>query len=186
MNRLAVAAVSASIFALAAACGGPVLTAGVASGSQSNSTVAASSTPAPVVAKPGSAANPLPFGQTYTGESLNAAVSAPAPYVPTPNQFETRPPRCVVVTVTITNTSKTTAVPAMVMNIQATAGGAQSEHVIDSAQNVGGATSDILPGKSLAWKEAFGVPQGPAGQTEFTVQVSSMSGGATVYFTGKV
>jgi hypothetical protein len=185
MTRLAAVAIGVAVLSLVAACGGPTSVSGAAAGSPQNGSIPTVATTT-AAQKPGSAANPLPFGQTYTGESLNASISAPTPYEPTKNQFETRPARCVVVIVTITNMSKTTAVPAMMMNIQANAGGTQAEPVIDSAQNVGGATSDILPGKSLSWREAFGVSVAPVGQTEFMVQVSSMGGGVTVYFAGKV
>jgi hypothetical protein len=145
-------------------------------------------TPAAVTtAQAGSAANPLQFGGQWASKVLAITVTAPEPYTPSPNQFLRRPARCVTITITVTNKSTSQPLNAMAVIVQANAAGAQAESVVDTAANVGSPTSDILPGKSLTWREAFGVPQAAAGTTDFEVQVSSMTDVmGTAYFAGKI
>ena len=147
---------------------------------------AASSTAAPpAAAADGSADHPLPFGKTWApAGKMAVTIGVPAAYTPSAEAFSPdHSPRAVVMDVTITNVPGAPVVPAMAISIQATAGTSQVQQIEDVGNKVGSPTANILPGKSLTWKVAFGLP---AGQVDFTVQVSTMFGGQTVYFTGKI
>jgi hypothetical protein len=170
------------LLALAAltACSAQPLT---TSATQTSATIAASAAPAGDNAL-GSATAPLPWGKQVSGDTYAITIGTPAPYSPSASAANmSKAPRAVAMQVTVVNNQKDKALPAMAINIQATAGNAQSEQIFDSANDVGGPTADILPGKSLTWKVAFGVP---TGQTDLTVQVSYLGVGATVYYGGKV
>lgn len=134
----------------------------------------------------GSADHPLAFGKTWQpAGKMGVTIGVPAPFKPSESAFSPdHAPRAVVMDVTVANVAGAPAVPAMAISVQATAGASQAQEIVDVGNGVGGSpTANILPGKSLTWKVAFGVPAGP---TEFTVQVSTIVGGQTVYFTGKV
>jgi hypothetical protein len=151
-------------------------------------TTSTASPVAPVKATPaaadGSAAHPLTWGQQHTGGTLSVGLGTPAPYTPSRTAFAGRPiERAVVLDITVAVTGGDKAMPAMYLSIQGTAGSAKAETIEDSGNGVGNPMADILPGKSLAWKIAFAVPKDA---TELTVSSSSLGGGKTIYFTGKL
>jgi hypothetical protein len=167
-----------------------VLAAALAGCATSGGTVtpmSTSSTPPPPAASApdGTAAHPATWGQQYKGASLSTALGAPAPYTPSRMAFVggAKIERAVALDITVTNGSKDQPMPSMALSIQGTSGGAQAEKIYDSGGGIDQPTADILPGKSLSWKVAFSVPKDA---TELTVQVSSLGGGKTVYFSGKL
>ena len=144
---------------------------------------ASSATPGAATAD-GSAAHPLAFGSQWAPPGkLPITIGAPAPFTPSVSAFDpAKSARAVVMDVSVTNLPSAPAIPALAINIQATAGDQQVQQIMDTAAGVGSPTASILPGKTLAWKVAFGLP---AGQTDLVVQVGTIAGGQTVYWAGK-
>lgn len=157
----------------------------------SSTAPAGSSGPAPSsavsTAADGSAGHPLAFGQTWgTDSQIKITLGAPAPYTPSPSAFVPGAgvARSVALDVTIVvPTSIGQAFPAMLLTTKATAGSTEAQSIEDVGNNVGTPTASVLPGKSLTWRIAFGVPAGPS---DFTCTVSTAIGGQNVYFTGKI
>jgi hypothetical protein len=126
----------------------------------------------------------LPLGTTYNGSPLSVGLSRPVAYTPSASAVTTeRTGRAVTFNIALTNRDTVQAYPLMSLNVQATSGTTQDTDIEDSAKNVGSSEADVLPGKSLVWQIAFSVPKDA---TDITVQVSSMSGGKTLVFTGSL
>ncbi len=117
------------------------------------------------------ASAPGAFGQTYTWpDGLAVTVSELEAYRPSSTAATGQTAaRYVSMTVTLTNGSDKN-VEATGTTLVATAGGTPAEQVFDSAEGVAGSpTSTVLPGKSLTYTVAFGVPTEE--QTDLQVEV---------------
>lgn len=126
----------------------------------------------------------LPLGTTYNGSPLSVGLSRPVAYTPSASAVTTeKTGRAVTFNIALTNRDTVQAYPLMSLNVQATSGTTQDADIEDSARNVGGSEADVLPGRSLVWQIAFSVPKDA---TDITVQVSSMSGGQTLVFSGSL
>lgn len=178
---LAVVALAVTAVGLAA-CSATTTTAG-APASVSLPSAAAAVHTAPAADKPdGSAAHPLPWGATYHGQNFDVTVSAPSKYTPSDSAFvDGSSPRAVAVTVTVVNHSDKSLNPMGDLSITGTAGTAEAQDVEDSANNVDEPTADLLPGHTLSWKQAFGIPKTA---TDLAVDISIGFGAQTLYFTG--
>ena len=184
MNRLTTAAALLLILGVLSACSVPASS--TTSGTAPASSTSAPAKPAEVVGD-GTADHPLAFGQTWgTDKQIRITLGAPAPYTPSASAFTPggAAARAVALSVTITTPADLgKAFPAMLLTTQATAGGTQAQSIEDVGNNVGSPTASVLPGKSLSWRVAFGVP---AGASDITVQVSTAIGGQPVFFAGKI
>lgn len=126
------------------------------------------------------------FGQEYVGKGATLVINDPKPYKPSQLATGRDAARHVVLTVRATNTSQQPVHAASLANITATAGDQRATPVEDAADNGAGAPgSMILPGKSLTWRVAFGVPAEPVELT-VAVQAGDAMTGETVYFVGRV
>lgn len=178
-----IAKIALPVVVLAAALAGCGSSGGTVTTMSTNSTPPAAQ---PAASAPdGTAAHPATWGQQYNGASLSTALGAPAPYTPSRMAFigGAKIERAVGLDITVTNNSPDKPMPTMALNTQGTSGGAQAEKIHDSGGGIDSPTADILPGKSLSWKIAFSVPKDA---TELTVQLSSLGGGKTIYFAGKL
>lgn len=186
MRTYLVAAALALTAVSVAACSTTAPTAGApASVALPSAAAAVHTAPAPPSAAStpdGSAAHPLPWGATYHGQNLDVTVSKPTAYKPSDTAMvDDSMPRTVAVTVTVANHSAQSVNPMSDLTITGTAGSTQAGDVEDSENNVGEPTADVLPGHTLAWKQAFGVPKAA---TDLVVDLSIGYGSQTLYFTG--
>jgi hypothetical protein len=128
------------------------------------------------------------FGQNIKWpDGVNVTVSAPKPYRPSSSAAVTgAPARLVSVTVTLTNGSdKNIRASGTILN--ATANGERADQIYDSAKGVGGSPdSTILPGKSVKYTVALGLPSKDAVDLQVELQPSFGFGYQSAIFTGKV
>lgn len=126
-----------------------------------------------------------PFGGKWEGENMDIALSKPTSYHPSDSAFvQGNTGRAVVFNVSVTNKTKDDPLPAMLIDLDAQAGGKNAEAIEDSDNNVGSSMNEILPGKTLTWKVAFAVPKNAK---DMDVQWNNASaGGNTIVFSGKL
>jgi hypothetical protein len=111
------------------------------------------------------------FGQNITWpDGVAVTVSEPKAYRPSSSAAASRAAaRYVSMTITLTNGSDKN-VEATGTTLAVTANGTPADEVFDSAKGIGGSpTSTVLPGKSVTYTVAFGVPTKE--QTELQVEV---------------
>lgn len=138
---------------------------------------------APVQAADSNLVN-VPLGGSYKGPTLSIGLSKPTAYTPSESAMVTQQTgRAVAFNLSVTDNATAQSFPAMALSYQATSGSTQDQSIEDSANNVGSSTATILPGHSLTWAIAFSVPKDA---TDITVQVSSIGGGKTIVFAGKL
>ncbi|MBO1759331.1 MULTISPECIES: DUF4352 domain-containing protein [unclassified Dermacoccus] len=99
-----------------------------------------------------------PFGSTFTwDDGVAITISKPQPFQPSPYAAsDTKFKKFVIVDVTLKNGSKE-PYNAMTLTTTATSGDKQSDGAFDTEKGVDLPTADILPGKTLTWKQAYGV-----------------------------
>lgn len=120
-----------------------------------------------------------PFGSTFTWDDGVAVTISkprsfqPSPYAASDNKFK----KFVVVDVTLKNGSKE-PYNAMTLTTTATSGDKQSDGVFDSEKGIDLPTADILPGKTLTWKQAYGVDD----TGDLVIAVDNGFGNATGYY----
>lgn len=128
---------------------------------------------APGIAKFGDAVT-LPNGEG------TIIVTAPEPYKPSETAFMAGDwdewDEYVVMTVTEKNDGKEPALAGW--SITATTGDAEAEQVFDSANGVDSPTADVMPGKSITYKIAFGRKKGQ----DFVLQAAPLAGLSKAYY----
>lgn len=121
------------------------------------------------------------FGDTVTLKDNEGTItiSAPQPYTPSDTGIVSGDwDEFVVFDVTETNDGTEPAMSGWV--IQATTGEAEAERIFDSAQGVSSPTVDVMPGKSISYKMAFGRTAG----AEFVLTAGTLAGWDKAYYQG--
>ena len=127
------------------------------------------------------------FGQKYTWpDGVAVTVSGPKAYRPSSSAATSQAAvRYVSMTVTLTNGSDKN-VEATGTSLAVTANGAPAEEVFDSAKGIGGSpTSTVLPGKSVTYTVAVGVPTKEKADLQVEVRPSFGLGYQPAIFTGQ-
>ena len=127
------------------------------------------------------------FGQTITWpDGLAVTVSEPQAYQPSSAAATSRAPaRYVSLTVTLTNESAKN-VEAAGTTMAVTANGTAADQVFDTAKGIGGSpTSTVLPGKSITYTVAFGLPTTARADLQVEVRPSFGIGYQPAIFTGQ-
>lgn len=125
-------------------------------------------------AEPGVAA----FGTTVTlpDKEGTITISAPKPFTPSKTASAGDWDEYVVMDVTEVNDSAKPDMAGWV--IRATTGSKEAEPVFDSENGITTPTVDIMPGKSITYKVAFGRTKG----ADFVLSANTLAGSHTAYF----
>lgn len=129
----------------------------------------------------GSTFTKKPFGSSAKWpDGVEVSVSQPKPFTPgeyasTDGDFK----KFVVVEITVKNGSNKPIKPYDVRT-SATSGDTETKMVYDFEQNIGSSGGSALPGKSIKWKEAYGVND----KGELTVALEKDYNDETIYFEG--
>jgi hypothetical protein len=128
------------------------------------------------------------FGQTITWpDGVAVSVSKPETYKPSSSaSIGPGAARFVSMKVTVTNGSNKD-LAATGADLSATANGAPAEQVFDSAKGLNGSpSSTILPGKSVTFTVAFGLPSKDPGDLQVELRPGFGIGYQPAIFTGQV
>lgn len=128
------------------------------------------------------------FGQNITWpDGVAVTVSVPKAYKPSNSAAGGQAAsRYVSMTVTLTNGSDKN-IEATGTSLSATANGAVADQVFDSAKGIGGSpTSTVLPGKSVTYTVALGLPSKDPVDLQVEVRPSFGFGYEPAIFTGQV
>jgi hypothetical protein len=132
----------------------------------------------------GSAAHPLPWGATYTGQGVAITLAAPVTYHPSDSAFVDKPTgRDVTVKVAVANKGTDSFSPLTDLSVDGTAGSTAVQDVEDDANGVGSPSAQILPGHSLSWRQGFGVP---TSAHDLTVSLTIGFTGSAIYYAGSI
>lgn len=126
-----------------------------------------------------SASGVAAFGESVTlaNNEGTITISAPAPFTPSDTASLTGEwDEIVVMDVVETNDGSEPTMAGWV--ISATTGSQEAERIYDSAQGVTSPTVDVMPGKSIEYKIAFGRNTGE----DFVVKAGPLMGSNDTYF----
>lgn len=126
----------------------------------SSSQAGASSPSASASASQEAAKGAAKFGSTLSKDGISVTIGAPVAAKPS-NEYVTdgQGKKLTVMSVTQVTVKNDSTEPlsAMSVNTQATSGDRKVEKVFDSGAGIDLPTVDVLPGRSLKWKEAYAI-----------------------------
>lgn len=160
------------------AVAGIVALAGCSSSDTKDATASNSAPSASASAKSGAAASGTPYGTKVSWkDGVELTASKPASYTFSdphlPGDMQSPFKKFVVVEFTLANHSKKFFSPTA-LTITASANGKQSDAMFDADKGSDLPTDDVMPGKTLTWKEIFGVDDD--GKLTMTVTNANASG----------
>lgn len=120
------------------------------------------------------------FGSTFTwDDKVAVTVSEPKPYTPSESAaVDGSFKKFVVVEIVLKNGSDKPYSPGSDFMTSATTGDVEADRVFDSGNGVDSPMVDVLPGKSLKWKEAYGVNE----SGDLVLKVENGFGNAAGYY----